>query len=162
MPNASSIVLVRKGSLEPHTRHEVRVIAPMFGREVVETLQVEGIWIDEEGQLLSIETDSTKSLADASKHPSPQRKMLEVITDNSGSFAGRDRKKNTHSRSGILGGVGGWEYLLGEMFGVDHVTIGMDGMCLIQDCIGGRGSPAGLADVFFQRSQYPILNLIDS
>jgi len=45
----------------------------------------------------------------------------------------------------------GWEYLLGDMFESDHVMIGMDGMCLIPDCIGGRGSPAGLADVFFQR-----------
>jgi hypothetical protein len=45
----------------------------------------------------------------------------------------------------------GWEYLLGEMFGSDHVTIGMYGMCLIQNCIGGAGSPIGLADVFFQR-----------
>lgn len=24
-------------------------------------------------------------------------------------------------------------------------------MCLIQDCIEGKGTPAGLADVFFQR-----------
>lgn len=77
--------------------------------------------------------------------------MLEVVTDLLGSIAGKHRRKNTGTSRGILGGVMGWEYLLGEMFGSDHVTIGNDGMCLIPNCIGGRGSPAGLADVFFQR-----------
>lgn len=128
----------------------------MFGGEVVETLQVEGIWIDEAGQLLPFKTDSTAEGPTAGSteliHSRPHRKMLEIVTDLPGSMAGRDRRKNTRLRGGILGGVVGWEYLLGEMFGVDHVTIGMDGMCLIQDCIGGKGSPAGLADVFFQRS----------
>lgn len=52
----------------------------------------------------------------------------------------------------MLAGVMGWEYLLGEMFGADHVGIGVDGMCLTPDCIGGTGQPAGLGDVFFRRS----------
>ncbi|PQE04995.1 Mpv17 PMP22 protein [Rutstroemia sp. NJR-2017a BBW] len=83
----------------------------------------------------------------------PQRKMLEILTDMPGSMTGRNRRKHhmdSSMASGILGGVMGWEYLIGEMFGSDHISIGMDGMCLMQDCIGGRGSPAGLADVFFQ------------
>ena len=37
------------------------------------------------------------------------------------------------------------------MFITDHVTIGMEDMYLIQDCIGGQWTPNGLADVFFQR-----------
>lgn len=155
LPNASSIVQIRKGGLDPHARHEVRIIAPMFGGEVVETLQVEGIWIDEAGQLLSMDVQAAASTPNvdttAPMHQKPHRKMLEIVTDQPGSLAGRDRRKNTRLTGGILGGVVGWEYLLGEMFGVDHVTIGMDGMCLIQDCIGGRGNPAGTADMFFQR-----------
>jgi hypothetical protein len=73
-------------------------------------------------------------------------------------MTGRNRRKHhmdSSMASGILGGVMGWEYLIGEMFGSDHISIGMDGMCLMQDCIGGRGSPAGLADVFFQRLLRP-------
>jgi hypothetical protein len=77
--------------------------------------------------------------------------MLEIVTDLPGSGARKNRKQNMRINDEILGGVMGWEYLLGEMFGVDHITSGMDGMCLIPDCIGGRGSPTGLADVFFQR-----------
>jgi hypothetical protein len=129
--------------------------------DVVETLQVEGIWIDEAGQLLPFEPISTAKppTTDDTElaHQSPDRKMLELVTDLPGSMAGRDRRKKSRSRDDILGGVVGWEYLLGEMFGVDHVTVGMDGMCLIQDCIGGRGSPAGLANVFFQR--FPSLHV---
>ena len=58
---------------------------------------------------------------------------------------------------GLLAGVMRWEYLLGEMFGVDHVTIGVDGMCLIQDCVGGTGNPSGMGDIFFRRYLMPSL-----
>lgn len=122
----------------------------MVGGEAVETLQIEGIWIDEGGQLLPYQTQATTEPFSQTKSPSPRR-MLEIVTDLPGSMAGKDRRKNAGTSRGILAGVMGWEYLLGEMFGSDHVTIGNDGMCLIPDCIGGRGSPAGLADVFFQR-----------
>ncbi|KAL8855487.1 MAG: hypothetical protein Q9178_007869 [Gyalolechia marmorata] len=79
-----------------------------------------------------------------------RRKNLEVVTDTPGSFGGRNRGKRTGGADGLLAGVMGWEYLLGEMFGVDHTAIGVDGMCLIQDCIGGAGQPAGLGDIFFR------------
>ncbi|KAH7409521.1 hypothetical protein BKA64DRAFT_570688 [Cadophora sp. MPI-SDFR-AT-0126] len=114
LPNATSLVSISRRNLNPLSRHEIRIIAPM---------QAES---------------------------RGQRRMLEVVTDLLGSIAGKHRRKNTGTSRGILGGVMGWEYLLGEMFGSDHVTIGNDGMCLIPNCIGGRGSPAGLADVFFQ------------
>ena len=162
LPNATSIVSIREGNLDVHSHHHIRVIAPMVREDAVETLQVKWIYIDHGGQLLPFATSSENAMGDsvpllkdgqtsrenAIKQP---EKMLEIVTDLPGSMAGRDRRKNIGNTRGILDGVMGWEYLLGEMFGADHVMIGMDGMCLIQDCIGGRGSPAGLADVFFQR-----------
>lgn len=81
-----------------------------------------------------------------------RKKILEVITDNPGHFGGKYMGRQTGSADGLLAGVMGWEYLLGEMFGVDHVSIGVDGMCLTQDCIGGTGEPYGIGDVFFRRS----------
>jgi hypothetical protein len=153
LPNATTITSIRRGNLEPNSHHDIRIIAPMVSSDSLETLQVEGIWIDEGAQLLPCETstDFGDNFPPA-QCPSPvQNKMLEIVTDMPGSKAGKDKHKESGITHEILGGVMGWEYLLGEMFGSDHVTIGMDGMCLIQDCFGGRGSPVGLADVFFQR-----------
>ncbi|KAI4196617.1 MAG: hypothetical protein LQ350_006440 [Teloschistes chrysophthalmus] len=79
-----------------------------------------------------------------------RRKILEIISDTPGSFSRRRQVKRSGGADGLLAGVMGWEYLLGEMFGVDHVAIGVDGMCLTQECIGGTGEPAGLGDVFFR------------
>jgi hypothetical protein len=80
-----------------------------------------------------------------------RKKVLEIITDYPGAFGGgRKKGMRTGGAAGLLGGVLGWEYLLGEMFGVDHVSIGVDGMCLMQKCIGGTGDPASMADVFFR------------
>ncbi|TVY68783.1 hypothetical protein LSUE1_G006151 [Lachnellula suecica] len=153
LPNATSIVTVRKGNLDVRTHHTIRVIAPMVRDNVIETLQVNGLYIDQGGQLLPYDTTPSRLQEEtATRELTTQSipKMLEVVTDLPGSTTGRDKRRSIGTTRGILGGVMGWEYLLGEMFGTDHVTIGMDGMCLIQDCIGGRGSPAGLADVFFQ------------
>lgn len=80
-----------------------------------------------------------------------RKKILEVITDSPGSYTGKQRGRRSGGADGLLAGVMGWEYLLGEMFGADHVGIGVDGMCLTPDCIGGTGQPAGLGDVFFRR-----------
>jgi hypothetical protein len=139
----------------------------MLGGDSIEKLQFEGLWIDEAGRLLPLETTPNENtnmddggrsfVGERPKLLTPAvRKMLEIVTDMPGSMSGRNIPKNLAVTRGILGGVMGWDYFLGEMFGADHVTIGMDGMCLIQDCIGGRGSPAGLADVFFQR--FPTLH----
>ncbi|KAK2626469.1 hypothetical protein QTJ16_003644 [Diplocarpon rosae] len=142
LPNATNIASISHGSLS-QTRHEIRVIAPMAGGDTLQTFQIAGIWIDEGGKLLPYQ-NLHEQIAQT------PRKMLEVVTDLPGSLAGKDRRKSIGTSQGILRGVLGWEYLLGEMFASDHVTIGMDGMCLISECVGGRGSPAGLADVFFQ------------
>ncbi|KAL8829138.1 MAG: hypothetical protein Q9170_006298, partial [Blastenia crenularia] len=88
-------------------------------------------------------------------HEEPQdyrslRKLLEVVTDTPGLSGRGMQSTRTGGAHGLLAGVMGWEYLLGEMFGVDHVAIGVEGMCLIQDCIGGVGQPAGLGDIFFR------------
>ncbi|CAD6445578.1 29b0c310-d0e2-4d74-ac42-5ea02d76bf40 [Sclerotinia trifoliorum] len=171
LPNATSLVAIRTKDLDPHARHLIRIIAPMVGRDTVETFQFLGVWLDEDGQLIPVQDPMvpttkaqlyTKDIANEEfgfpinglpRQNTPQRKMLEILTDLPGSMTGLDRRKHriaSNLANGILGGVMGWEYLTGEMFGSDHVTIGMDGMCLVQDCIGGRGTPAGLADVFFQ------------
>ncbi|KAF7952515.1 uncharacterized protein EAE97_002012 [Botrytis byssoidea] len=171
LPNATSLVAIRTKDLDPQSPHIIRIIAPMIGRDIIETFQFLGVWIDENGQLIPVqnpmsttnlpfserdveneELGLTISAVDSGLN-APQRKMLEILTDLPGSMTGLDRRKQRvayNIANGILGGVMGWEYLTGDMFGSDHVTIGMDGMCLLQDCIGGRGSPAGLADVFFQ------------
>jgi hypothetical protein len=52
LPSASSIVPLRKDDLDVNLKHDIRVIAPMVSRNTIETLQLEGIWIDENGQLL--------------------------------------------------------------------------------------------------------------
>lgn len=80
-----------------------------------------------------------------------RRKVIEVITDTPGSFTKRHQAKRTGGADGLLAGVMGWEYLLGEMFSADHVCIGVDGMCLTQECHGSNGYPAGIGDVFFRR-----------
>jgi hypothetical protein len=161
LPNATSIVALRWGNLDRRTGHSIRVIAPMVNDNAVETLQVNGIYIDQEGQLLPFHEPIEEQIIRDSSVRAPA-KMLEIVTDLPGSTAGRGRRRNIGPTRGILGGVMGWEYLLGEMFGTDHVTIGMDGMCLIQDCVGGRGSPAGLADVFFQRFDYSVSTSSDN
>ncbi|KAM0179040.1 hypothetical protein ACHAPC_008200 [Botrytis cinerea] len=173
LPNATSLVVVRTNDLDPHSPHIIRIIAPMIGRDAIETFQFTGVWIDENGQLIPVQNPMSVSTLPFSERNvengelgisinavdggfpenASRRKMLEILTDLPGSMTGLDRRKHqiaSNVANGILGGVMGWEYLTGEMFGSDHVTIGMDGMCLLQDCIGGRGSPAGLADVFFQ------------
>lgn len=83
-----------------------------------------------------------------------RKKLLEVITDSPGSLTGKQQGRRTGGADGLLSGVMGWEYLLGEMFGADHVGIGVDGMCLTPDCIGGSGEPAGMGDVFFRSGPY--------
>lgn len=80
-----------------------------------------------------------------------RRKLLEVVTDTPGSSGRKKYGTRTGGADGLLAGVMGWEYLLGEMFGVDHVGIGVDGMCLTQECIGGVGWPDGMGDIFFRR-----------
>ena len=99
----------------------------------------------------SLQEEDAKSVVNTSAIENARKKLLEVITDSPGSLNGRDKSKHAKGAHALLAGVSGWEYLLGEMFDADHVSLGLDGMCLVQDCIGGAGSPAGIGDVFFRR-----------
>jgi hypothetical protein len=82
--------------------------------------------------------------------PIPYTKLIEIVTDSPGSVIKRNGTRSGGS-DGLLAGVTSWEYLIGEMFNVDHATIAVDGMCLVEDCIGGTGSPSSMSDVFFRR-----------
>ena len=88
---------------------------------------------------------------DSSSIDQDRKKSLEIITDSPGSLSGKQQIRRTGGADSLLSGVMGWEYLLGEMFRADHVGISVEGMCLVPDCIGGTGEPAGLGDVFFRR-----------
>ena len=92
-----------------------------------------------------------EDLEDRGGHAGKRKRILEIITDTPGLLGRQSAGKRSGGGDGLLGGVMGWEYLIGEMFGVDHVNIGLDGMCLTQNCIGGTGYPAGIGDVFFRR-----------
>lgn len=80
-----------------------------------------------------------------------RRKLIEIITDQPAHMTNRLKIGRSGGADGLLSGVMGWEYLLGEMFSVDHVCVGAEGTCLIHDCIGGTGAPSGMGDVFFRR-----------
>lgn len=158
-PHATCVVPVRRNDLSLTSLHNIRIIAPMVGNDKPTTLQVRGIWIDEGAELIPYQhtlSDEEDRLVQHGREPTVEAanlppKLLEVVTDLPGGAIRRSKQKTTNDFRHLLRGVTGWDYLLGEMFGSDHVTISTDGMCLIPNCLGGRGSPAGLADVFFQR-----------
>jgi hypothetical protein len=163
-PNATSIFLINQIDLDPSKSHRIRIVAPMIDLEHNLALQVKGVYLDKGGVLMNIncnsvtnpdvaQSDGTCDFMDSSvfmRHYTSQ-KMLEIVTDSPGSRAGKINKGQMDYSHGLLSGVMGWEYLLGEMFRADHVNVGMDGMCLIQGCIGGTSSPVRTMDVFFQR-----------
>ncbi|KAF1989101.1 hypothetical protein K402DRAFT_461512 [Aulographum hederae CBS 113979] len=91
-------------------------------------------------------TPSTKSTEEEEPQKRESKKLVEIVTD----FPGLYSPDDANGTSDILAGVLGWEFLLGEMFGIDHSGIGLEGMCLVQDCVGGFGSPMGVGDVFCQ------------
>ena len=88
-----------------------------------------------------------------------RKKLIEIITDQPAHLDNRPRHTSrTREADNLLSGVVGWEYLIGEMFSVDHVTIGSEGMCLTHDCVGGTGSPSGMGDTFFRRYLTLLIN----
>ena len=111
--------------------------------------------IEDQGVDLAYLSNSNDISEDAIEVNQERRKVLEIVTDSPGSVNAKQRGVRHGGAESLLSGVMGWEYLLGEMFGADHVGISVEGMCLIQDCIEGRGSPAGIGDVFFRRHGLP-------
>ncbi|KAH0538202.1 hypothetical protein FGG08_005171 [Glutinoglossum americanum] len=181
IPNSASLVSIRMGDLDPHTLHDVRVIAPMTDDSGQGKMEFEGVWLSKGGKLLRVqgsqlieefeaedtfETESDNAekaqRLDSSdidmfeeannsgnaRTAGQRKKVLEIVTDSPGSLGGSTSTARAGGGNGLLGGVMGWDYLLGEMFGADHISIGVDGMCLIEDCIGGTGQPAGIGDIF--------------
>lgn len=197
LPNATSMVQIRRKDLDPTIPHVIRIIAPMTDCGPDGIVQFNGLWLDKGGYLQPVEGSLAETHADeeddmdeeggmvGQQHRqglgrvlqnynqdqvqrtsvvdeaelggaleySKRKKLVEIITD-APSHLGQ-RRAGSGSRSGgsdgLLAGVMGWEYLLGEMFSVDHVSIAAEGMCLTHDCVGGTGSPSGMGDVFFRR-----------
>ncbi|KAL9053087.1 MAG: hypothetical protein Q9162_005009 [Coniocarpon cinnabarinum] len=80
-----------------------------------------------------------------------RKKLIEIVTDTPAHLDNRPRHTSrTREADNLLSGVVGWEYLIGEMFSIDHVSIGAEGMCLVHDCVGGTGTPSGMGDTFFR------------
>ncbi|KAJ9635354.1 hypothetical protein H2199_008356 [Coniosporium tulheliwenetii] len=150
LPDASGVVSVRM-DLERRAWHVVRVIAPMV--EEMGLLRVEGVGVvaAAEAGMEGAEPDEEDASAGSGEQAEnntvtkPRKKLIEVMTD----FPG-GKSRTSGATNGLLAGVMGWEYLLGEMFWVDHVSVAVDGMCLMQDCVGGVGGPAGVGDVVFR------------
>ncbi|KAL9041369.1 MAG: hypothetical protein Q9214_004135 [Letrouitia sp. 1 TL-2023] len=69
-----------------------------------------------------------RSPSEAAATSASRKKTLEILTDCPGSFGDRLNGTAIDSAEGLLGGETGWEYLLGEMFGVDHVGVSVDGI----------------------------------
>lgn len=196
VPNATGLVSIRMKDLDVSTYHTVRVIAPMTdnGNGAV---QMDGIWLDQGGQLLAVEGSVADTVHDemddfdaeseevGKKHrlglsrlllghdatdtalkkhgfdPEEEeheegelkrrKKVVEIVTDAPAHALGAMANSIKAQTDSLLAGITGWEYLLGEMFAVDHVSIGVEGMCMMQNCINGTGSPNSMGDVFFRR-----------
>jgi hypothetical protein len=75
---------------------------------------------------------------------SAPRKTLEIVTD-------LPRTLGPQTENESLTALTGWEDLVGDMFGADHVHIALNGMCLTFPCIGGSSQSASVEDAFFRR-----------
>lgn len=105
------------------------------------------------------ETISGGSLGDSRSQspPAAARKVLEIMSDLPRSFPGHPDDEREKA-------VAGWEELVGDIFGADHVRIGVDGICLSLPCTGGMVEPATSKDVFFRRyasTLQPCLTMAD-
>ena len=197
LPNSSSLVSIRRGDLDSHKDHAVRIIAPMTDDQGKGVVELKGVWVTQGAKLLRVDgslvheeceddgleaenanlrekhrlglsrlkagSGQSQTAADTMSEEGDdmtgiangRRKVIEVITDYPGFLGGRSRGPRIGGGDGLLAGVMGWEFLIGEMFGVDHVGISVEGMCLIPQCIGGAGEPFGMGDVFFRRRVHP-------
>ncbi|KAI9809093.1 MAG: hypothetical protein M1825_002382 [Sarcosagium campestre] len=146
------LLRVEGTQLEPEIEHEDALVAE---NESVGKKHRLGLYkLLGGGRILRGKTDKKAAINDdkdiGERISGERKKMLEIITDTPGLLSYRSKGSAKGKHHDLLSGVMGWEYLLGEMFGIDHVNTGVDGMCLMQDCIGGTGSPAGMGDTFFR------------
>lgn len=99
----------------------------------------------------SLKTDKVKgpgsnNLNDRGSQYSPvfPPKTLETVTD-------VRRSLRVQNESESLPAIKGWEDLVGDMFGVNHVSIAVDGLCLTSPCISSPDQPVTVKDAFFRR-----------
>lgn len=71
-------------------------------------------------------------------------KTIEIVSE-----APRNPREQTKHES--LGRLKGWQDWVGDMFGVDHVSIAVDEMCLASSCMSSRSQLASITDAFFRR-----------
>jgi hypothetical protein len=159
--NVSLRVEIIRDAVARQTPHTVRVIVPLINNLNDQVFHISGFWLDKGSNLLPVAnvqipdlSPSDPEAADDSTAITEEelvgRKMLEIVSDSGGSHLRRKDGQSRHSHD-ILEFVKSWQYLLGEMFGADHMTAGIEGMCLIEDCVGAVGSPMGIGDVYFRR-----------
>jgi hypothetical protein len=176
--SGKGLVAVTAAGLSPSEDHIIRIIALAIDGETYTDIQFEGLWLDNGGSLvpspeqqeiirpkaasdgISVPQDKagqysrqhlgteqvpgdTGSSVRKSQHLSLLfRKTLEIVTD-------VPRATSFNNRS--LGALQGWEEVIGDMYGVDHVRIMLDDMCLVSPCIGGSAQPASVKDAYFRR-----------
>lgn len=165
--NASTIVTIRKYDLIRDSTHIIRIMAPMMDSLDSGSLQMRGLWLENGAKIIPLQSRAhieKKDENDREEHNQASsmrtkivdktnrpKKLLEIVTDSQASKVFRQRSLHGHTHK-ILAGVMGWDHLVGDMFGADHVTIGMDGVCLLRNCIREVASPVDVADIFFRRS----------
>ncbi|KAF2098138.1 hypothetical protein NA57DRAFT_40782 [Rhizodiscina lignyota] len=152
LSNVSHLVPIRVNDLSRSDWHSIRIIAPMTDGTGSEMVQLEGLWIEKGARLGYVDGGLSRLWnlhllhGHAATHPSAgvakhedvdntpsvrRRKLIEFITDMPGSRSAVGLRGSKGPR-GLLAGVMGWDYLLGEMFGIDHISVGTEGMCLVQ------------------------------
>lgn len=168
-------------ALDRLENHNIRIIAVDSSGEGHIGMAFEGIWLSNGGSLVASQrkrisdspgTGAAPSLptnesirysrqglqteeAQKIKNSGPNRsgfqqslfspqKTLEIVTDTPITSLGRTTNRTEPA-------IMGWEALIGDMFGVDHVRTSVNGMCVTSPCIGGAAQPANVKDAFFRR-----------
>ncbi len=72
------------------------------------------------------------------------QKTLEIVTDVPNTL----RAQNLNSSQNDLQG---WEDMVGDLFGIDHVSIMLDRMCLTSPCMSTAAQPASIQETYFRR-----------
>lgn len=158
----AGIVEVADGILDASLSHHFRIIYSRYSCESVGTLQLEGFWMNIGGQMSHIHDNSNTRRDDQNVRSSQQnlsttkptsrrrRKSLEVITDVPRLHA-PNSTFTAASTKGVLQDLTKWDYLLGETFKADRVTLSVDGLCLAPDCQGSDSSRVTISDTFYRR-----------
>lgn len=178
--SSKGLVAVSAAGLSPLEDHIIRIMALAVDGKTHTHMQFEGLWLDKGGSLIPSpkqqEIIRPKAVSGGSsmlpdeigqysrQHLGPEkfpkergsslderqsqhlplvpRKTLEVVTD---------VPRATPNSNMSLAALRGWEEMIGDMFGVDHVRFMLDAMCLVSPCIGGSTKAASVKDAYFRR-----------